>query len=188
MNSTTLTPRQQLLRENQQLKDRIAELERLVCLDPLTGLTNRREFDSALVREWGRIARGAGPLALLLVDIDHFKQINDTYGHPTGDAVLKAVAAALRQCCHRATDVIARYGGEEFAIVLPDTHQRGAIAVAHLVRLHCSEIRIEGVERPITCSVGVAMSCEVGTTAKLIGLADGRLYAAKGAGRDCVVS
>ena len=109
------------------------ELRRIATTDALTEVCNRRAFDDMLAREAKRALRVQTPLSMLLIDIDHFKLFNDHYGHPAGDACLRAVAQGLRGACHRPADAVARYGGEEFAVLLPDTPSAGAICVARRI-------------------------------------------------------
>jgi PleD family two-component response regulator len=97
------------------------ELRRLSTTDALTGIANRRRFDEVFMREWQRARREGESIALMMIDVDHFKRYNDHYGHPAGDACLKAVARAVAECAHRPADLAARYGGEEFALLLPHT-------------------------------------------------------------------
>ncbi|MEA5449735.1 diguanylate cyclase, partial [Leptolyngbya sp. CCNP1308] len=106
------------------------QLEHLATHDGLTQLANRRSFDINLQQEWNRLLRVQAPLSLILCDIDYFKPYNDTYGHPAGDVCLQQVAQALEQVAQRPADLVARYGGEEFVLVLPDTDQAGAEAIA----------------------------------------------------------
>src|SRR5688572_14786682 len=123
------------LRESQQqLMAANAELQRLTNMDGLTSLNNRRRFDEYAMTEWRRGLREQSPFAMLLLDVDHFKLYNDTYGHLAGDEVLKRVAAAIRGSCGRPADLPARYGGEEFAVVLPGTRGGGANHLAERVR------------------------------------------------------
>src|SRR5690606_26683429 len=110
------------------------ELAKLSVTDPLTKLHNRRYFDETLQAELSRAVRTGQPLALILVDIDHFKAINDTYGHLVGDECLKLVASTLRQVVHRSADLVARYGGEEFAVVLPGIAPDDATEMANRLR------------------------------------------------------
>jgi diguanylate cyclase (GGDEF)-like protein len=168
------------------------ELTRLTSLDGLTGLANRRHFDETMQREWRRAARYKRPLALALVDVDNFKQFNDTYGHLAGDECLKGVAGALHAVSRRPSDLVARYGGEEFALVLPETDLAGAKRVGEGL---CDAIRALRVEHRATApgyvsiSVGVAsmMPGQDGTGPQsLIAEADLALYAAKAGGRDRV--
>ena len=106
------------------------ELRRIATIDVLTGVANRRRFDEALEREWRRTLRSGDPLALLMIDVDHFKLFNDRYGHPAGDACLRSISQALVGASVRPADLVARYGGEEFAVLLPATPRRGAQQVA----------------------------------------------------------
>jgi diguanylate cyclase (GGDEF)-like protein len=168
------------------------ELTRLTSLDGLTGLSNRRHFDETMLREWRRAARYKRPLSLVLVDVDHFKQYNDTYGHLAGDECLKTVASALQAVSRRPSDLVARYGGEEFALVLPETDLSGARSVAEGL---CDAIRALQLPHAaaaaghVTISVGVASLMPgngAGGPQNLIAEADLALYAAKSGGRDRV--
>ncbi|MBR7834443.1 GGDEF domain-containing protein [Actinospica durhamensis] len=170
--------------QNESLRLRGA-LARLARTDPLTGLVNRRGFDEALAREQARRRRGGPPSALLLVDIDHFKRVNDTWGHQAGDETLRLLGVLL-DTSFRATDVVGRIGGEEFAVLLadfdPDEAAERAQALCDRVRTQAS-----GWEHPITVSVGVGTSLKYAPTpAELMASADAALYAAKAAGRDRV--
>jgi len=174
--------------ENVELHER---LRAQAATDELTGLDNHRRFQEHLVGEVGRTRRTGEPLALVLLDIDDFKKVNDTHGHQRGDAVLRAVAGVLRTHC-RPSDHAARYGGEELAIVLPGTDLRGARATAEAVRqgLHGLAIPTGGgdVVR-ITASLGVAelgLGCRDG--AALVAMADAALYEAKRTGKDRTVA
>ncbi len=163
----------------------IDELRRQAESDGLTGLANRRTFDSVIVRELERATRRSDPVGLLLIDIDHFKRLNDTHGHQAGDAVLRELAAKLRELA-RPFDTVARYGGEEFAVILPDCPEEGAMIVAERIRMS-----VDGgaFSVPITVSIGVAGESAGGRDAQaLIRAADAALYAAKRAGRNRVAS
>lgn len=177
--------------------DRTAELsvanERLRTLsvtDGLTGVSNRRRFDEALLAEWRRATRQRQSLALIILDIDHFKRVNDTYGHPCGDACLVQVAEICRARFRREGDVVARYGGEEFAMLLPDTDEAGAIQLAEEIRLAIGRHRVncQGVAGAIglTASLGVAVRLPGGEDDPdlLVRTADEALYEAKAAGRN----
>ncbi|WGD30192.1 sensor domain-containing diguanylate cyclase [Ancylobacter sp. WKF20] len=158
-------------------------------LDALTGLTNRRGFDEALLRLAGRCLRTSEPLALLLIDVDHFKAINDQLGHPAGDEVLRRLGATLAGTRVRVEDVIARYGGEEFALLLPGSNAEAAGQLAVGIR---QTIASSGAVRPdgraVTVSIGVAvLEGGEGDAPSLIAAADNALYRAKRQGRDCVV-
>lgn len=168
-----------------------AELARLARTDVLTGLPNRRHFEAELERAFDESARNTGALSLLVIDADHFKRINDRYGHATGDQVLKGLAQALSGSVYRPGDVVARIGGEEFAVILADTDAAGAQRIAD--RVHSEVSRIEfaasGVDvGAITVSVGLASlghgAAFRTTPAELYRLADGALYEAKAGGRN----
>jgi len=166
------------------------KLSELVLTDPLTGLANRRHFDQTLASEWDRAMREKHLLALLMIDIDHFKAFNDTHGHAAGDECLKAVAQALRAHCARPGDLVCRWGGEEFAVILPDTDAAGA---GHVARELVDVVRALGLEHGksdvspcVTISAGSASVAQSGdgSAAALIEQADAALYAAKQAGRN----
>jgi len=173
----------------------LGERDRLTALsqiDALTGLANRRQFDEALRRELARANRSGTGLALLMIDIDHFKLLNDTLGHRTGDDRLASVAAALRGCAMRATDVVARYGGEEFVAILPAAGADEALTVAEAMRA-----RVEGLDLAspaplgrVTVSIGAALlnNTDAETGTRLIERADTALYASKHAGRNRVTA
>jgi diguanylate cyclase (GGDEF)-like protein len=166
-------------------------LAALADTDGLTGLGNRRAFDRKLAQEWARAARDNHSLALLLLDIDHFKRFNDTYGHQAGDACLQRVAAAIQQCLHRPSDFAARYGGEEMAVILPQTDLVGARHVADTLR---AAILAQATEHSasdagvVTASIGVAAAMPVAkdSLSALVAHADKALYAAKERGRNRV--
>lgn len=180
------------VRTQLRIKSLTDELRRMATTDALTGVFNRRHFDESLQREWQRARRTGCPLSLLMVDVDHFKRYNDTYGHPAGDACLKSVGLVLQEVARRSIDVVARLGGEEFAILLPDTDLQGAFDVGaaavqkmrELVIPHAASLTASHV----TVSAGVATSAQ-GThddegTDGLMARADAALYAAKSSGRD----
>ncbi|HEY9848392.1 MAG TPA: PAS domain S-box protein [Leptolyngbyaceae cyanobacterium] len=177
----------------EQLEMANQELHRLACLDGLTQVANRRSFDEYMQREWRRLCREKAPLALILCDIDYFKNYNDTYGHPAGDECLKKVANAIQKSVKRPADFVARYGGEEFAIVLPNTNAEGAMKVAEKIRSYVTELEIDHgaslVSKYITLSLGVAVTVPTITYSlkQLIYLADLGLYEAKSQGRNRAV-
>jgi len=164
------------------------EYKRNAMVDALTGLYNRRWLEDALPRFENRFARSNQPLALLMVDVDFFKKVNDELGHPAGDATLVAVAHTLKAAC-RPTDLVARYGGEEFAVILPDTGPRAASGVAERLRQAVSLAPIrdsEGKLLPcVTISIGAATLDQEGG-AVLLARADAALYASKQGGRNRV--
>ena len=165
-------------------------LRELTLTDGLTGVSNRRAFDEKLACEWRRCARARVPMALILVDIDHFKPYNDHYGHQQGDDCLKQVGAAMRRAAKRPQDMVARYGGEEFAILLPQEDVGGAEAVARRVLGEIEALAIvhaRSTSCPVlTVSMGVASvtPSEKREPATLIKAADALLYEAKASGRN----
>lgn len=177
---------------NRRLRLTIQRLERLVYIDELTGLPNRRFFDSALEGEIRRAVRNEEPLSLLLCDIDHFKRHNDTFGHRGGDALLRLIGEVLQRQCRRAGDCAARYGGEEFALILPKLDARPARALAERLRSAVADLAVEhrdtkAVQR-VTISIGVTTfrsraACGPG---ELVDKADEALYSAKNTGRNRV--
>ncbi|HET7292910.1 MAG TPA: diguanylate cyclase [Vicinamibacteria bacterium] len=163
------------------------QLSQLASSDDLTGLANRRRFAEAIRNEMARMRRTAKPVALVMVDVDHLKRINDTYGHPAGDAAIRHVAEALKRG-RRETDVAARLGGEEFALLLPDTSREGAAHAAERIRADLNGSTVAGVG-VVTVSIGVATAPEDAADEKvLLRIADERLYVAKSAGRNQVCS
>lgn len=165
------------------------KLEKLSLTDGLTGIANRRCFDQTLQLEWQRAARNHQGLALLIIDIDFFKSLNDTFGHPYGDACLVRIAAALHSALPRASDLAARFGGEEFAAILPATDGEGALAVAHKMQEAIAAAAI--VHAPsrgglVTASIGLALSDAGQTPEQLLSAADQALYRAKQNGRNRV--
>ncbi|RAU22393.1 diguanylate cyclase response regulator [Paramagnetospirillum kuznetsovii] len=201
------------VRTHLNLKLRTDQLHRLASVDGLTGIANRRSFDTTLEEEWRRTCRAKTPLCLLLIDVDHFKRYNDHYGHQAGDQCLRTIAAALAGCLHRPGDLLARYGGEEFAAVLPACSLDDAAKLAEKMRqavaaLHLPHAASEtGAE--VSISLGAAtlsLGCQTkgsdyptwsgacpdsqdchGGIAALIAAADAGLYRAKAAGRNRVV-
>jgi two-component system, cell cycle response regulator len=162
------------------------EAQRLSITDGLTGLRNYRYFQQAISRETDRAVRFARPMGLLMLDLDAFKNVNDTHGHQVGDAVLMEVAERVRAEV-REVDLVARYGGEEFAVILPETERAGAEHTAERIceRVRARPLHAAGVELRLTVSIGVAVLPDDGTSpSALIRAADGALYAAKSAGRD----
>ena len=168
------------------LLERQAGLDQLARQDGLTGVANRRQFDTVLQAEWNRARRSGTELALLLVDIDHFKAFNDQHGHPAGDRCLRAVAAVLQAPAGRAADSVARYGGEEFAVIVPGSPLSGVLALAERLRMAVEALSLP--EGPVSISIGVAYLHPPATASadQLLADADAGLYAAKRAGRNQV--
>jgi len=165
------------------------EIYRLTTIDGLTQVFNRRYFEDTIERELSRSRRYTRPLSLVMIDIDHFKRINDDFGHLAGDAVLKEVASVVKSRTRR-EDVFARYGGEEFALLLPEIDTRGAIALAEKVRkiIEKHEFVFDGERISVTISAGVATVQKKGELpVEVIGRADEKLYAAKQGGRNRVL-
>jgi len=164
----------------------LAVAEIRAATDGLTGLPNKRAVTDALKRTFAQAATTSAPLALLMVDLDHFKQVNDQRGHPVGDQVLASVGATLRGVL-RARDFAGRNGGEEFAILLPDTEIDAALDIAERVRAAIAEISLAGTEVTVTASIGVAgFPGQASTLDRLERLADAALYLAKRQGRNRV--
>ncbi len=182
-----------LLDSQNKLSEANRTLEKLSSLDGLTGIANRRQFDTVLAKEWARAMRNQAVISLLMLDIDYFKLYNDTYGHQQGDQGLKEVAAILKEVEKRPADLAARYGGEEFAVILPETDEKGArdIACSILDKLKAAALPHAASQAApyLSASIGVAtMVVERGCSAEtLISLADRALYQAKAQGRNRVV-
>jgi diguanylate cyclase (GGDEF)-like protein/PAS domain S-box-containing protein len=166
------------------LEEANRKLNSLALTDSLTGLWNRRAFDAQLETSVSHSHRTSLPLAIMLLDVDNFKAVNDRYGHPYGDTVLRNVASVLARA-KRTEDLASRFGGEEFAVVLPNTDVAGAQALAQRILQALRAFPWEN--EPVTASLGVAM-CSLNTSSDdLIDLADNALYRAKNEGKDCVV-
>jgi diguanylate cyclase (GGDEF)-like protein len=166
----------------------LSDAERRAATDPLTGVLNRRSLIERLEAACARAQARDMPIALLFIDLDHFKQINDSYGHLAGDACLAAIVAPI-QAELRQSDVIGRYGGEEFIVILSSASATAAHPIAERIRERVASVRVEGYGLPIrlTCSIGVAASDTLGVWGKhLIARADEAVYAAKRSGRNRV--
>ena len=177
-----ITDRKQAEQELQRLN---AQLQALATTDSLTQVANRRQFLTTLEQEWSRHQRAKIPIAILMLDIDHFKAYNDTYGHPAGDQCLVQIADLLKDCMRRSGDLVARFGGEEFIMLLPNTDQAGAIAIAQRLQDQITDLALSHAASPtapyITVSLGIVVvrmpTCIPCETA--IAQADKMLYAAK---------
>jgi diguanylate cyclase (GGDEF)-like protein/PAS domain S-box-containing protein len=175
-------------RAEEKLRILQAQLREAAIHDPLTGLYNRRYLDETMKRELARAEREGNPISIFMGDIDHFKQLNDTYGHQAGDEILKALGEVLRKHA-RAGDIPCRYGGEEFVVILPDMPLEAARERAELVRRDFADLRFAFGDNQLdsTISIGISVYPEYGTTAdELIGAADQALYEAKQTGRNRV--
>lgn len=174
-----------------ELQRALNELAQLSNTDSLTGLANRRYFDKVTAREVSRARRSGLPLTVMIIDVDHFKLVNDTHGHLAGDHCLTKVVSAIRSVVSRQSDLVARFGGEEFAVILPDTSPDDAMLLAERVRREIANIQTEyqGKSLTVTASIGVAgrslpLDC---TVQGLLDAADKALYSAKQQGRNRVV-
>ena len=169
------------------------KLEVLARIDGLTNVSNRRHFDELLHQEWGRLKREKGALALLLCDVDYFKDFNDTYGHLEGDQCLKDIAQTINSTLGRPSDMTARYGGDEFVIILPNTTLEGALHLARDIRNSVCRLSIRHDKSPVADHVTVTIGASSGFPGnalpedKFIWLADKALYEAKMKGRDCCI-
>jgi diguanylate cyclase (GGDEF)-like protein len=168
------------------LGSQLQEARRESAIDPLTQLYNRRAFDEYLAKIVGLHDVFRQPAVLLMIDVDHFKALNDTYGHPVGDKVLRALADCLARAFLRKVDLVARYGGEEFAIILPETEMKNGRTLAERALYAVRELEIEAGDATlsITVSIGAAAIRPFDTAADWVESADRALYAAKEAGRN----
>ena len=181
------------VRNHMSLKLKTDQLEKMSYIDGLTQVANRRCFDATLQDELRRLARSAGSLGLIMLDIDHFKAFNDNYGHGRGDECLARVAAALRQVIARPGDLFARYGGEEFVALLPETGLQGVQQVAEAMRAAVQALEYPHAFSPVAAHVTVSVGCLAATVTgqsadSLLREADAALYAAKHQGRNRVVA
>ena len=177
---------------DRKLREQALELQSQTLIDGLTGIANRRRFDAHLQHEFRRAKRTGAPLSLIMIDVDHFKDYNDNYGHQQGDQCLLQVANALQQALRRPSDLVARYGGEEFSAVLPDTNQEGALRVAEAMRDEVKALALahahSGTAQRVTISLGIATRVpdQADEPGSLIDAADRALYRAKRSGRNCI--
>jgi diguanylate cyclase (GGDEF)-like protein len=169
--------------------DYIHTIEKLCMLDALTGLPNRRGFDTSMNVEWGRAYREKKTLGLIMLDIDKFKMYNDTYGHPQGDILLQAVAEVINKTLNRPADFASRWGGEEFMILLPDTGLEGTVIIAEQIRINIQNTIVpyaDGTKTSATVSLGAdsIIPDDGDSSAFFIAEVDKLLYAAKKNGRN----
>ena len=171
----------------------ISTIERLTQVDGLTNIANRRSFDQQMGMEWDRSVRNKTPISFMMIDIDRFKNYNDTYGHPQGDTLLKAMALVFQNSLYRSTDFVARYGGEEFAILLPGVDEEGALDVAERIRANVEYTVVpcvDGTHTSVTVSIGLVTDnpdqSDIGNAKEFISRADKALYEAKNTGRNRV--
>jgi diguanylate cyclase (GGDEF)-like protein len=172
------------------LEESNRQLTELCNKDSLTGIANRRYFDATLEHEYSRLRRSNSKLSIVLLDLDHFKEYNDYYGHVMGDECLCQIGGVLESCVNQSVDLVARYGGEEFACILPDTDLHIAVKTAETIRQSIQDLKIEHKKSPtwefVTASFGVTTvqyRSEI-STADIIAMADKLLYKAKVSGRN----
>ncbi|MGB8699371.1 MAG: diguanylate cyclase [Thermosynechococcaceae cyanobacterium] len=176
-----------------QWSQKLRKADLLAASDSLTQIPNRRRFDAHLDHQWALMLREQLPISIILCDVDHFKFFNDYYGHPTGDDCLKQIAQALHSAISRPSDLVARYGGEEFAVILPQTHEDGALNVAERMQDIIAQLQIPHDRSPIhpyiTLSMGVACAIpsHERSPTSLLDQADQFLYLAKRGGRNQIV-
>jgi diguanylate cyclase (GGDEF)-like protein len=181
------------LRVHHQIRivNQLRTIEHLSMMDQLTGIANRRNFDNRLRAEWGRAMRESIPITLLIMDVDHFKDYNDTYGHQQGDKALCLIADVLTQTLKRTSDFAARWGGEEFAVLLPHTDSAGGLAIGEQIRKNIEEAEVSCENGNITkLAVSIGVNSHVPTADSSIGDffsgSDRALYNAKNSGRNRV--
>ena len=170
-------------------------IERLSIIDQLTNIPNRRYFDNRINSEWKRAIREKADISILMIDVDHFKKFNDTYGHQQGDVVLKEVASTVKSTLKRPTDIVARWGGEEFVVLLINTEISGAVTVAEQIRENIQNLQVLNIadaDTPLHVTVSIGASSIAPSITNLIedtvGAADKALYDAKESGRNRVCS
>lgn len=169
------------------LQDNETKIRELMLTDPLTGLANRRALDQRLVEEMGRVRRFGHSVCIIMTDLDHFKKINDTFGHAVGDATLQMFSHILQDSV-RSVDFVARYGGEEFVVLLPETLMEGAALLAERIRASAAERVIPTTDKKLSASFGVTRVRGNETIYDALGRADKALYKAKESGRNRVTS
>ena len=177
----------------QQLAWANRQLTQLSYTDALTSLPNRRYFDDMLERAWNAAKEGGEPLALMMIDVDHFKDFNDAFGHASGDRCLQRIAHALQFSVRVDVDTVARYGGEEFVAILPAASLEASVQIGERVRLAINAVEMPAAApetKRVTASIGVAVTYDARqiVPADLLAVADNALYAAKARGRDCIVA
>ena len=175
--------------EGEQLRERLQEKHEQAVRDPLTGLHNRLAYDERVVQEFARWKRYGQAMVLMMIDVDHFKRVNDEYGHKAGDKALVLIADQLKSKL-RESDFLARYGGEEFVVLMPETELKPAMVAAEKLRtaVEQSQFHYQGAQVSITVSAGLAQLREDDTTEKLFQRADQAMYRAKSAGRNCCLT
>jgi diguanylate cyclase (GGDEF)-like protein len=174
----------------QELEEMNKELQEKNTLDDLTGLYNRRFYDQKILAEYRRSRRNLTPLSLVVIDIDHFKKVNDKYGHLAGDECLVAVSTCIKECLRRSADISCRYGGEEFCLILPETDSKGALALAEELRESIANCQVNynnsTIKLTISCGISTYLQQKNVQLEHLFAAADKALYQAKHNGRNQV--
>lgn len=173
----------ELEKKNLLLSEALTTIKRITNTDPLTGILNRRSFQRALKREISFARRHNLPLSFVMIDIDYFKRINDSYGHETGDRVLKSLARIIRKSI-RNEDIFARFGGEEFTLLLPNTSVESAVEVCERIRQKIEKTKLKGIKEKITASFGITGLLPNDREIDILKRADDALYEAKRKGRN----
>lgn len=175
----------------QELEEANKELQEKNTLDELTGLYNRRFYDQKIQAEFRRSRRNLTPLSLVVIDIDHFKKVNDNYGHLAGDECLVAVSACIKKCLRRSADISCRYGGEEFCLILPETDSKGALVLADELRESIENCQISynniAIKLTISCGISTYLQQKNVKPEHLFAVADQALYKAKDNGRNQII-
>ena len=175
----------------QELEEANKELQEKNTLDELTGLYNRRFYDQKIQAEFRRSRRNLTPLSLVVIDIDHFKTVNDNYGHLAGDECLVAVSACIKSCLRRSADISCRYGGEEFCLILPETDSNGALILAEELResIEVCQINYNNIAIKLTISCGISTYLQQKNVKPehLFAAADQAMYKAKDNGRNQII-
>lgn len=184
----TKTLQDELRQKNRQLEELLVKVELLSITDPLTEIYNRRHFETIMKKEFARVIRYNIPLTCLMIDVDYFKRINDTYGHQTGDSVLKEIAQIISDNLRKEIDTVARWGGEEFIVLLPETKKEHALNPASRILKIISEHKFSDIasDERITVSIGIASAPDpfIDNSEKFTRAADNALYEAKEKGRN----
>jgi len=183
LNDQIVNITRELEKKNAQLKEALSTVKRIMNTDPLTGIFNRRAIDKLISREFSLALRHKLPLSVVMIDIDFFKKINDTYGHEIGDYVLKSFASKVKKLI-RKEDIFGRYGGEEFILILPNTKIDNSYQASERIRQKLEKMKLKGIKGNITASFGLTEILPTDNENSLIKRADDALYLAKRKGRN----
>jgi diguanylate cyclase (GGDEF)-like protein len=179
----------ELRTKNRQLEEVLSKVEVLAITDPLTQLFNRRHFESVIETEFASTARYKSPASCLMIDVDHFKRVNDEYGHRAGDIVLKELSQIIKNCL-RKVDIVARWGGEEFVVLLPRTKNEDAFRAASRILQAIAGYKFPDINQQVTVSIGIASIPDpaIDAAEKLVDASDSAMYEAKEKGRNRIVA